>query len=153
MNTARSLRSRLIGAIHAAATKAGIDNDTRQALQRDCVGKASCKDMTEPELRKVLDRISPPSKRNAGPRPSLSTVNCQLSTAGTRRPTPQRDKAALVRKIYALLGDRPVSYAEGILKHMFKDKAPDTLEWATPEQLWKVVCALQYDSKRRRKDK
>ncbi len=148
MNTARPLRTRLIGAIHAAATKAGIDPDTRRTLQCDETGKSSCADMTENELRRVLERISPNQRNNTDPH-----RHCEPSAAISRprRPVPQKDKAALVRKIYALLGDRPVAYAEGILKHMFKDKAPEKLEWATPDQLWRVVCALEYNAKRRRK--
>ncbi len=146
----RPLRNRLIGAIHAAATKAGMDADTRRALQRDEVGKESCSDMTDGELRCVLNRISPQKRGlNQAQRSGDGSVP---AFAGSRRPTPQRDKVALVRKVYALLGDKPVSYAEGILKHMFKDDAPDKLEWATPDQLWRVVCALEYNARRRRKD-
>ncbi|MBW7863075.1 MAG: regulatory protein GemA [Candidatus Hydrogenedens sp.] len=132
---ARPARSRLIAAVHAAAARAGLDGDTRRALQRNVTGKDSCADMTVTELLAVLDRINGKTARPA--------------RGFSRRPAPNHDRAALVRKVYALLGDRPVKYAEGILRHMFGDDAPDVLEWAKPDQLWRLVCALEYDKKRR----
>ena len=153
MNTQpRTIRARIIGAIHAAAAKAGIDEDTRRALQQDAVGKTSCADMSEPELRRVLERIK---GKMWNPQNRGLCHGTVPGSAGPRRPAPQRDKVSLVRKVYALLEDagRPVSYAESILKHMLNDDAPDALEWAKPEQLWKLVCALEYDKKRRQKGK
>lgn len=144
-------RSRLISAIHAAATKQGLDADTRRAMQKAITGKESCADMTEHELRRVLEHISP--RKTGTDTSEASNASGDVSVPVLRRPVPARDKAALVRKVYALLGeaDRPVKYAEGILRHMFKDEAPDALEWAKPEQLWKLVCALEYDKRRRAK--
>ncbi len=131
----RTMRSRLIGAIHAVAAKNGIDDETRRALQQDSTGKASCSDMTEHELRRVLERI---------------TGNREIP-ARSKRPTVPEDKKKLVNKVYALLGDRPISYAEGILKHMFGNQAPEVMEWAKPDQLWRLVSALEYDKKRKGK--
>jgi len=61
-------RSRLIGALHAAAKKQGLAEDDRRALQLRLVGKSSAADMTPAEIGKVLDALN----ANAGARrPSL----------------------------------------------------------------------------------
>lgn len=122
-------RARLIAAVHAGARRLGLDDETRRVLQVRLTGHATCSEMTEQELERVLDHL-----RRAGFRP--------------RRPQPATDRAPLVRKVYALLGDRPVAYAEGILRHMYGEHAPHHLEWATPTQLRKVVAALEYDRRR-----
>ena len=44
----------LVGRIHAAAKQAGLDDDTRRAKCMAIVGKSSTKEMTDPELWKVL---------------------------------------------------------------------------------------------------
>ena len=50
-------RRRLIAAVHAAAAKAGLDDETRRALQERVTGKRSAADMTPAELGRVLDAI------------------------------------------------------------------------------------------------
>jgi len=50
-------RNRLIRRIHAQAREQGIDAGDRKALQLQTVGKASCADMTVPELRRVVAAI------------------------------------------------------------------------------------------------
>ena len=124
----RDRRTRLIAAVHAGARRFGLDDETRRALQLRLTGHASCSEMTEQDLERIVDHL-----RRAGFRP--------------RRPVSE-DRAPLVRKVYALLGDRPVAYAEGILRHMYGEAAPHHLEWATPTQLRKVVAALEYDRRR-----
>lgn len=118
----------MIAAVHAAAHRLGLDDEARRAMQRAVVGKESCAQMDEHELSLVLDHLR--------------------SRGGARRVRPGEDRAPLVRKIYALLGSRPVAYAEGILRHMYGERAPHRLEWATPTQLRAVVAALTYDQKR-----
>jgi len=44
----------LVGRIHAAAKRAGLDEETRRAKLQNIVGKSSTKDMTEAEQRRVL---------------------------------------------------------------------------------------------------
>lgn len=124
----RDRRAHLIAAVHAGARRIGIDDETRRALQLRLTGHASCSEMSEQDLERVLDHL-----RGVGFRP--------------RRPVSD-DRASLVRKVYALLGGRPVAYAEGILRHMYGERAPHHLEWATPTQLRKVVAALEYDRRR-----
>jgi phage gp16-like protein len=118
-------RARMIAAVHAAASRRGLDEDARRALQERLTGHASCAAMTEDELARVLDHLH-----------------------GRARPRPAEDRAPLIGKVYALLGSRPVAYAEGILAHMYGNRAPARLEWADSEMLRKVVAALEYDRRR-----
>lgn len=62
-----------------------------------------------------------------------------------RKPTPAGDKEALLGKIRALLGERPEAYADGMARHMF---TVERITWCTPEQLRKIVAALNYDKRR-----
>lgn len=124
---AEARRRRMIAAVHAEAKRRGLDEQTRRALQARLTGCASCAQMDETQLARVLDH---------------------LRGRARRRPRPSEDRAPLVRKIYALLGDRPVAYAEAILRRMYRESAPAHLEWADPEMLRKVVAALAYDRRR-----
>ena len=66
----------------------------------------------------------------------------------TPRPAPTGDKAPLVGKIRAqliALGNKPDAYADGMARKMF---GVDRVEWCTPEQLVKIVSALNYSLKR-----
>lgn len=51
-------RGKLIAGIHAQAHALQLDNDTRRDLQQQLVGKASTKDMTQPQLMKVWQRLT-----------------------------------------------------------------------------------------------
>jgi phage gp16-like protein len=121
-NASPDTRRRLIAAIHVEAARRGLDDDARRAMQRRLTGLASCAEMDDAQLRVVLDALR---GRRAG-----------------------ADRAPLLRKVHAMLGDRPVAYAEGILKRMYGDRAPQRLEWATPQMLRAVVAALAYDRRR-----
>ena len=44
------------------------------------------------------------------------------------------------------IAGRPWGYAHGIAKKMFKI---DLVEWCEPNQLWRIVAALEYDRRRR----
>lgn len=59
------------------------------------------------------------------------------------------DRRELLSKIEALLADagRPWAYAKGMAKHMFKKEA---LEFCEPDELYKIVQALEVDRKRRK---
>lgn len=65
-----------------------------------------------------------------------------------RRSTPTLGREALLAKIEAHLAERglPWSYAVGMAKRICK---VDAIEFCDPTQLWKLVCAFEYDSKRK----
>lgn len=53
MTATRSLKRQ----IHLACRQLGLDPDTRHALQHEVTGKASLTEMTEPELRLVVEAL------------------------------------------------------------------------------------------------
>lgn len=85
------------------------------------------------------------------------------------KPTPGKKRAAdkhgkpsnatkpLLRKIEALLAEKgsaegrhiPWDYAMGILRSMYKQNAPERLEWATAAQLNALIAALTKDAARK----
>ena len=51
-------RTRLIGAVHAAKSRAGLDEDTYRTLLARITGKRSARDLSVQELNHVLDAIN-----------------------------------------------------------------------------------------------
>ena len=121
--------------IHLGKDQLGLDEETCRAMLRRLTGFDSSRDLDESGRRKVLAYMR----------------KCGAVFTRPGRTRPDSVKRPLLGKIYALLGDRPSAYAEGILKQMFGCRAPERLEWATPAQLHKVVAALVYDRRRRQK--
>lgn len=113
--------------IHLGRKALGLDEDAYRGLLRDAAGVGSAADLDQRGRSRVLDRL-----RADG-------------AFGRRSPETGPERAPLIRKIHALLGDRPVAYAEAILRRQMGETAPDRLEWAKPEDLRKVVAALNYD--------
>ena len=113
--------------IHLGRKALGLDEDAYRGLLRDAAGVGSAADLDQRGRSKVLDRL-----RADG-------------AFGRRSPETGPERAPLLRKIHALLGERPVAYAEAILRRQMGDAAPDRLEWAKPGDLRKVVAALNYD--------
>jgi hypothetical protein len=56
-------RNRLIGAVHAAKKAAELDDDTYRAMLDRITGKSSAKDLSDGELRQVLDHMNGGAKR------------------------------------------------------------------------------------------
>jgi len=65
-----------------------------------------------------------------------------------QKPMVPADRQALIDKIEAQLADagRPWNYARSMARRMFH---ADQLEWATADQLRRIVAALNYDQRRR----
>lgn len=126
-------RRAALAKIHLGAKQLGLDDDTYRDMLWTVARVRSAKDLDAFGRERVLQYLR----------------RCGASFHRTRRPTPEAGKAPLIRKVYAMLGERPVEYAEGILQRMCgADQAPARLEWATGEQLRKVVAALMYDRRR-----
>lgn len=123
--------------IHLAKKQLGLDDEAYRDLLWTIARVRSAADLDDYGRNQVLAHFR----------------RCGATFNRPKRPRPSKDRKPLLSKVYALLGDRPVSYAEGILKHMYGDAAPQKLEWANSEQLLKVVAALSYDQKRRRRRK
>lgn len=127
------VRRKELAKIHLGAKQLALDDDAYRDLLWTVARVRSARDLDEAGRRAVLEHM-----KGRG-----------FKARSKGRPRPSGDRGPLLGKVYALLGDRPVAYAEGILRHMFGAAAPAKLEWATPEQLRKVVAALHYDRKRK----
>jgi len=77
--------------IHAGCRELGIDTDTRHDLQRTATGKASLSDMTEAELRLVVDAL-----RAKGFKPA---------SKGRERPAAKRADVRLCHVLWRLLAE------------------------------------------------
>lgn len=134
-------RRRTIAAIHAAATQADIDEETRRAMQARISAEhgpacESCSAMTDRQLAAVLAHLNSFSGRGFDvqqDRPAAKSM--------TERP--------LLRKIGALLADgrKPWSYGHEVGERM---GGGERLEFCRDDVLRKVVSALVYDQKRRK---
>lgn len=128
--TAPDIRKRELAMIHMAKTQLGLDDDTYRDMLWTVARVRSAADLDWAGRKKVIDHLKAKGFK------------------GKRRPQPAENKAVLVSKIRALLialGNKPDAYADGIARHMFK---VERFEWCAPEQLRKIVAALQYQQKR-----
>lgn len=69
-----------------------------------------------------------------------------------RRPAPAPDRLPLVKRIRAQLislDRKPDEYADGIVKQMLGDEAPEYYEWCEPRVLYQVSQALGVEQQRR----
>ncbi|APE45399.1 GemA protein [Sulfitobacter alexandrii] len=76
--------------IHVACRQLAIDSDARRDLQLAVCGKASMRDMTETDLRAVLDRL-----KASGFKPQ----------SGKRRPSAPRADLRLIHVLWRKLGE------------------------------------------------
>ncbi|OTG87680.1 GemA protein [Acinetobacter sp. ANC 4558] len=128
----KASRNQRLAAIHMGKKTLGLDEDTYRDMLEHVTGKRSAKDMSMDDLLKVIQHLDHLgfSKRNFGTKPKV-----KLS------------KEALINKIEAHLTEHKLhwNYAKGIAKQMFQKEA---LEFCTENELWRIVAALEYKSKR-----
>ena len=126
--------------IQIARRQLGLDEGTYRAMLQEMTGKDSTRTMTLLELETVKKRLV---QAGFNVRPSEKTVK-----KFGARPRGAQDKQALTAKIEALLTEsgRAWNYAHGCAKRMF---GIDRVEWCSPDQLWRIVAALEKDKTRR----
>lgn len=136
-------------AVHAACRQLGMEEDTRRDMLQNVADVRSTTKLTLEDCNLVLDHLR---QRGAARTPKARNVGQHPGTPETNRPGADE----LIGKIEAQLADMslPWSYAQTILKHVSADKRDnkpgvEKLEWATPEQLHKVVAALAYEQEKR----
>ena len=124
--------------IHIAQKELGMDDETYRHMLWTIGRVRSAGDLDAPGRKAVLDHLK----------------GCGFKVKGQRRVSPSSDRAPLINKVRALLGPtRTDNYALGILRKMYgQDAAPAKLEWASPDQLRKVIAALNYDRQRRERE-
>lgn len=134
-------RNAVIGAIHAAASKLGLDEEARRAMQAEISGQfgpaqTSCARMTDRQLAAVLAHLNRAGDKNGG----------RGFDVFADRPRNLGEKPML-RKIAALLteGRKPWNYAHALGKKL---GGGERLEFCTDDVLRKVISALAIDLKR-----
>jgi len=131
-----ALRKKQLMIIHVGKKELGLDDELYRDMLESLTGKRSASDMTSAEREKVIAQMSKDSNGKI------------TKTRTVAKPSPE--KSPMLKKVYKLLYvvEEPISYAETTLKNMFGADAPDRLEWATGEQLHKLIAALEYHKKR-----
>lgn len=141
---AEKTRKRTLGAIHATSKQLGLDDDTYRSLvarvsAEHGPAQRSCAKCTPVQLNAIANEL----RRIAG-KPAQDAQNAR-KWAGK----PKGDLSPQLAKIEALLADagREWAYAHGLTKRLCKGVA--RVEWCNPDQLAKVIAALQIDADRR----
>jgi len=98
--------------IHVGCRELGLDADARHDLQLAVCGKASMSDMTEAELKRVLDRlknsgfkVSSKVRRPAAPRADLRLIHVLWKKLGDAGALERPGRAGLNAFIRARFGD------------------------------------------------
>lgn len=128
---------REIQLIHVGKQQLGMDDETYRAMLWSVAQVKSSTELDFAGRKKVLDHL-----KASG----FKVVSKRAGT--TARPTPSKDKTAQVAKIRALLialNNKPDAYADGMSRHMF---GVDRFEWCSPQQLGKIIAALEYQKGR-----
>ena len=142
MTAAERRRRADLAKIHIGAKQiVGHDDEAYRDMLEAVVGVTSSKDLDAAGRRKVLRHLVACGAKFRRPR----------SKRGKGAPAPE--KARLIRKIDALLinahnGPRPRSYGEAILRRQTSHPHRTPLEWATPDQLVRVIQALEIERRR-----
>lgn len=140
-------RRRDLAAIHQLKKELHQDDETYRTMLERVTGSRSSADLDAAQRRAViaeLHRLAGRTEEGAKRRARFLRI-----TAG--KPTKiAPDKVALVGKVEALLAtaERPWAYAHGLAKRMF---GAVRLEWCKPDQLHRLIAALEIDAKRRAK--
>lgn len=134
----KSERNKELAKIHIAAKQLGMDEDTYRAMLGAVAGVNSAADLTASGRKKVLAHLRACGFKTKGRRHAGKPDYRKLYGEG---------KVDLLKKIEAHLAEarRPWNYVHAMARHMFK---VDRVQWCTPDQLHKIVAALQYDARR-----
>lgn len=137
---AHDTRRRELAAIHIGAKALELDRETYECMLWSVARVRSAADLDHAGRRAVIEHLR---RRGFRPKPAPATERKHGS-----KPQVPADRQGLVDKLEALLADaaRPWNYARAMARRMF---GVERLEWATAEQLRRLVAALSYDARRR----
>lgn len=129
--------------IHMLAAQLKLEDDTYRALLERVTGQRSAAQLDLAQRRAVIAELS-----------RLSGDGDAGARASALPDAPKRVRAelrAMIGKVGALLAERDLSwaYAHGLAQRMFQAQR---VEWLRADQLHRVVAALSYDQRRRRRD-
>jgi phage gp16-like protein len=143
ISKASDTRRKQLAAIHVLAQrKLRLDRDTYVALLQRVASVSSSADLDGPGRARVLDEM----------RRLLGERQRQMHNAVHVPGAPQHvqdELAAMMSKVGAILAEMGKSwnYAHGAAKRMFK---VHRVEWLRPDQLHRLVAALQISANRRK---
>lgn len=134
-------RNRQLAKIHKAKKELALDESTYRALLMRVTGKNSCADMSTAERNLVIADFV---------RLGFKFEQTDARKAVFAGKPKNVAEVPLLKKCEALLADskRPWSYAHAMAKQMF---SVTRVEWLRPDQLHKLVSAMQVDANRRSK--
>ena len=143
MTLAPDHRRRELAMIHIAKSQLGMDDGAYRDMLWTLGRVRSSADLDYAGRQRVLEHLRKcgftprPPKPERPKDPAWSWVN---NAAADRQP--------MLRKIAVMLKDRDreKAYADGIAKHMF---GVDLVEFCAPDQLRRIIAALEYDARRR----
>jgi phage gp16-like protein len=124
-------RRRELAQIHVAKKELGLDDDTYRDMLWTIARVRTAKELDKGGRMRVIQHL-----RSLGHRPRRK--------GRTRTAEPRETVAAKIRKQLEAQG-LSAKYADGIAKRMF---GIERWEWCKPEQLRKIVAALEYRRKR-----
>lgn len=141
MKAAPDHRRRELAQIHIAKVQLGMDDDTYRAMLW-AVGRVhSAADLDYAARQSVLEHL-----RACGFKPTVKNQHGKRPKVGT-------DRDAQVRKLEALLADRSLPWTyitSGKPSMVQRICRVARIEWATAEQLGKLIAALSIDQRRRK---
>jgi phage gp16-like protein len=126
-----NLRQRDLARIHAAKRQLCLDDESYREMLLGLTGKTSTAEMNREERWIVIQAM------------------IRLGAPDHRPQAPPDGKARLLARIKAQLtvAQRPWEYANAMSRHMFRI---DLAQWCNPDQLRRMVAALEYDARRKR---
>ena len=130
------MRRRELAALHIAKKELAIDDDTWKVMLFTLERVESSADLDMAGRRRVLDHL-----RKCG----FKRVSSGPAKPAGKKPAVAPDRQALVDEIERRLGSRPWNYARAMAERMFKTQ----LDWCVPDQLRRLVAALEYDRRRK----
>lgn len=134
MKTANDQRRKELALIHLAAKQLGLDRESYESMLFTVCRVRSAADLDAAGRRAVLTH--------------LASRGARIGRHYPGRPRkPSQEKRALMGKIEALLAsaERPWAYAQAMARRMFHR---ERLEWCAPDELHRIVAALEYDARR-----
>lgn len=133
-------RNKDLAKIHIAKKQLGLDDDSYRAMLQMVAGVDSAAHLSMDGRRKVLAHLRKAGFRAKSPRRAYPDRPNFKRLAGT-------GNLALIKKIEAYLAEanRPWRYAHRMAQKICK---VDRVQWCKPEQLIKLVAAMEYDARR-----
>jgi len=135
-------RKRELAAIHVAKAQLGLEDDTYRLMLWTVARVRSAADLDHAGRQAVIEHL-----RKRGFTKPVSAAAPAPRNHG-KKPAVPADRQALVNKIEALLAELalPWNYVRAIARKRF---GMDQLEWASADQLRRLVAMLEYHRRRK----